>query len=237
MKERLAIALAFAALVVAALGSTSVGQATSGAVKAGVSKARSTQLAGPLRVQAGQPVRRGPRGKRGPRGLRGPVGPAGPVGPQGPQGIQGPQGVAGTSVFASTVPAGQTIRGSWGVSSDATNSYNFATVGLVVPAASPLVYTNINFAAGTPFASDGDATCTGTPSNPTAPPGKVCLYLTYSIGVNEVSGWQIGSAAYPYGFSVRVGTTGAGDGRGTWAYTGGTASGPQVPATEDGSGH
>lgn len=80
MKERIAISLAFAALVVAVLGSTSVGQSASGAVKAGVNKARSTQLAGPLRVRAGQPVRRGPRGLRGKRGPRGPVGPPGQAG-------------------------------------------------------------------------------------------------------------------------------------------------------------
>jgi len=97
MRGRIAISLAFAALVVAALGSTSVGQAASSAVKAGVSKARSSQLAGPLRVQAGNVTRgpRGPRGKRGPRGLTGPVGPAGAIGPAGPAGVNGAQGAAG----------------------------------------------------------------------------------------------------------------------------------------------
>jgi hypothetical protein len=60
MKQRTAITLAFAALVVALLGSTSVGQAASNAVKAGVHQARSSRLAGPLRIHAGQPLRRGP---------------------------------------------------------------------------------------------------------------------------------------------------------------------------------
>jgi len=97
MRERIAIALAFAALVVALLGSTSVGQAASGAMKAGIGKARASHLAGPLRVQAGQVVRgpRGPRGKRGPRGFRGPVGPAGAEGPAGPAGATGATGATG----------------------------------------------------------------------------------------------------------------------------------------------
>ena len=92
MKSRLAIALALAALVVAALGSTSLGQAATGAAKASVDKARSSTLAGPLRVKASEVQRgpRGPRGKRGLRGLRGLTGPAGPGGPQGPAGPPGP---------------------------------------------------------------------------------------------------------------------------------------------------
>ena len=89
MKERLAIALALAALVVAALGSTSLGQAATGAARASVDKARSSKLAGPLRVKASE-VRRGPRGKRGKRGPRGLRGLAGPPGGQGAQGVPGP---------------------------------------------------------------------------------------------------------------------------------------------------
>src|SRR5438128_135142 len=98
MKNRLAIALALAALVVAVLASTSVGQAASHAVKAGVNKARASTLAGPLRANVSQPLRgpRGPRGRRGPRGLTGPAGPAGPTGATGATGATGPQGPAGT---------------------------------------------------------------------------------------------------------------------------------------------
>jgi hypothetical protein len=98
MKQRTAISLALAALVIAVLGSTSAGQAASDAMKASIEKARTTQLAGPLRVHAAQPVRRGPRGprgRRGPRGFRGPAGPTGPAGPAGPTGATGAQGQQG----------------------------------------------------------------------------------------------------------------------------------------------
>jgi hypothetical protein len=90
MKERLAITLAFAALVVALLGSTSVGQAASNTLKAGVKNARASKYAGPLQSK----VLRGPRGKRGAKGPRGPRGLAGPAGPAGPAGAAGPAGPA-----------------------------------------------------------------------------------------------------------------------------------------------
>ncbi len=108
MKARLAIALALAALVVAALGSTSLGQAATGAAKASVDKARSSKLAGPLRVKASE-VRRGPRGPRGKRGLRGLRGLTGPPGAPGAQGIQGIQGPAGPGAQWATVSSNGTI--------------------------------------------------------------------------------------------------------------------------------
>ena len=92
MKERLSIALALAALIVAVFGSTSVGQAASKAVGARITKATS----GPLKANAGQPVR-GPRGPRGLRDLRGPVGPAGAAGPAGATGAAGPAGPPGAN--------------------------------------------------------------------------------------------------------------------------------------------
>jgi hypothetical protein len=67
--QRLAIAAAFAALVIALLGSTSLGQAASNAAKSGLHKASSSRNAAH--------AQRGPRGRRGPRGPRGPQGPAG----------------------------------------------------------------------------------------------------------------------------------------------------------------
>jgi hypothetical protein len=118
MKERLAIALALAALVVAALGSTSLGQAATGAAKASVNKARSSKLAGPLRVKSSAVTRgpRGPRGKRGKRGLRGLRGLTGPPGAAGAQGIQGIQGPAGPGALWATVNStGTIVRQSGGI--------------------------------------------------------------------------------------------------------------------------
>jgi hypothetical protein len=108
MKHRLAIALAFAALVVAVLGSTSVGQAGIGAVKAGtVNFTTSKYAASPLAANA--KPKRGPRGPRGFRGLRGVPGPAGPVGPTGPAGSQGIQGIQG--VPGAPNPNADTLNG------------------------------------------------------------------------------------------------------------------------------
>jgi hypothetical protein len=47
----------------------------------------------------------------------------------------------------------------------------------------PLTDATVNFAAGS-GAFDEDATCTGTVAAPTAPSGKVCIYLFSSGGLN-----------------------------------------------------
>ena len=49
--------------------------------------------------------------------------------------------------------------------------------------------TDVNFKADPPYTADDDAACTGTWQAPTAPPGKVCLYLRgYTTDSSQVSG-------------------------------------------------
>ena len=110
--QRLAVALAAAALVVALLGTTPLGNAAQNTV---------TKV-----VRVGKPskqTRRGPRGPRGPRGLRGFQGPPGVKGETGPAGglpnafearnanaveISGTTPETATTVLASgTLPAGK----------------------------------------------------------------------------------------------------------------------------------
>ena len=78
----------------------------------------------------------------------------------------------------------------------------------------------VNFAAG---GADADPSCSGTATAPTAPAGKVCLYLTSAAGAGTaVDGQAIpGLAGSRSGFVVHatnatLGETGA---FGTWAYT------------------
>ena len=187
MKHRLAIALALAALVVAALGSTSLGQAATGAAKASVDKARSSTLAGPLRVKASEVQRgpRGPRGKRGLRGLRGLAGPPGAPGAQGTQGAQGLQGAPGQTgppgPFPEPLAAGKTIRGNYAT---AVNGGNFmlASIPFVFRLAAPLTARFIA-AGGAP-----PPECPGTAANPQAAGGFLCVFEAGNTNVQTTRG-------------------------------------------------
>ena len=93
--QRLAVALAAAALAVALLGSTPLGNAARDAVTAGVKAASPSR--GHKATSAAARGPRGPRGKRGPRGHRGFRGFLGAPGEKGPTGAQGEQGPIGPS--------------------------------------------------------------------------------------------------------------------------------------------
>lgn len=163
-----------------------------------------------------------------PVGPKGDTGATGPQGERGATGPQGPTGQPGTSVFASTVPSGTTVKGAFGdtdigTDTDASASVRGA-VSFSVPAPANLSDEQVNFASG--LASDNDATCTGSTGAPTAPPGKVCLYVDDFTGLSgSVSGLSInpGSTASRLGFAF----TGTGNNadpsrmilQGTWAYT------------------
>jgi hypothetical protein len=116
-------------------------------------------------------------GAAGPRGPQGPQGEPGPTGPSGAQGIEGPQGTPGLNAW-DTIPSGQTVIGE--LISDTqhgeTSKTNFVDVALPARAPVPLSFDDVNFAphAG---ATDADASCTGTSSAPTAPAGKLCVYV------------------------------------------------------------
>ena len=150
---------------------------------------------------------------------------------------------AGYLTFASRgIPSGTTVTGAFGVGSNVTAA---VTVTVVDPdpiydatataataltsdirqvvqlpgmATNDLSNASVNFASG---GADADPSCTGTAAAPTAPAGKVCLYLTSGAGT-AVDGQAIpGLAGSRSGFVVHatnatLGETGA---FGTWAYT------------------
>jgi hypothetical protein len=81
------------------------------------------------------------------------------------------------------IPSGVTVVGEivW----DTHGSTNTGTDAMAVnlPGIAPVALTDetVNFASD---AADNDATCTGTATNPTAPAGKVCIYLDDSAGID-----------------------------------------------------
>jgi hypothetical protein len=125
-----------------------------------------------------------------------------------------------------TIPSGVTVTGAFGISSNVTNATpptNDIRQVVQLPGLAPsdLTDATVNFgnAAG---AVDVDPACTGTPNAPTAPAGKVCLYLAATQTPDTtVEGTAIpslpGSRA---GFVVHSASLTSGTGAfGTWAYT------------------
>ena len=73
-------------------------------------------------------------------------------------------------------------------------------------------------------ASDADASCTGNANEPTAPPGKVCLYLASNYEGNALTaqGTALANTSGTRGFTVLAAPNAAPgpvDVAGVWAYT------------------
>jgi hypothetical protein len=154
--------------------------------------------------------------------------------PRGPKGDKGDKGDPGASAL-SPVPSGRTIHGAVGGdfhAFDASASDFGIDVTLPIPAANALgddaVFVNVagwqNAGGQTmPTTTDTDAGCTGTPFNPTAPAGKVCIYVSGADHALNLNGYSVlfGTGASPYGFKLKWDASAIGDTfvDATWAYT------------------
>jgi hypothetical protein len=137
----------------------------------------------------------------------------------GPPGPPGPRGFSAWDV----IPSGQTVTGNSGFFAEyplAANP-NFA---IQLPGKAPVALTtaNVNFAPdGFAETTDDDPACTGTTAVPTAPSGKLCLYLYVLQGnPTAVNGFQanlLGDQTVYIFFTAAAGST-AGIFV-TWAYT------------------
>lgn len=147
-------------------------------------------------------------GKRGPAGPRGPRGPAGPAGPIGPAGPAGPAGISSID----PLPSGKTVHGviGFGYAASAGNQHGDIDQQLPVPATAALkdadVYVSLNgFTSSggiTPTTADTNAGCTGSVTSPTAPAGKVCVYIAAGQNSAGIQGLGIGPNGTPYGFKL-----------------------------------
>ena len=141
------------------------------------------------------------------------------------------------------IPSGTTVTGAFGIGSNVTVAVTTTidppvppttatsttamtsdirqVVQLPGPAPADLSDATVNFAnAG---AADADPACSGTASAPTAPAGKVCLYLSSAAGAGTIVDGQAipGLAGSRSGFVVHAANTTLGEvgAFGTWAYT------------------
>lgn len=136
------------------------------------------------------------------------------------------------------VPSGKTIRGVVGADHHNTASAGTADYGIDVSLplkarnalgdADVEVNTNgwVNGGGQTaPTSGDtGNTSCTGSVAYPTAPAGKVCIYVTGADNAANVSGHSVlpGTGTSPYGFKLKWDIpTGPGDTfvDAVWAYT------------------
>lgn len=125
------------------------------------------------------------------------------------------------------IPSGATVTGAFGFAGTvtdlaATGNDLEQVVSLPGTASSDLTDATVNFGPSV-SAADGDPACAGNAGAPTAPPGKVCLYLATAAGTGTaVEGLAIpGLPGSRAGFAVHaVSATAASTGVfGVWAYT------------------
>lgn len=174
---------------------------------------------------------KGDKGEKGDTGAPGEQGPAGPSGGDpGPAGAQGPRGYSAWD----TIPGGVTVTGRMyqreQIPTGGTDWYEMVNLPGVAREALSNATVNVvkptDLAPSTPASVtvDGDATCTGTYAAPTAPAGKVCLYLGGMDGtaVSGLEGLTSSQAEHrKYAFILWVKGTAGQNFRywASWAYT------------------
>lgn len=135
--------------------------------------------------------------------------------------------LAGVVPYGKPIPSGTTVFGLWGGGHAVveTNNGGDFLVSLPGPARAPLSGTDVNFAADDNDAEDPDPECTGTAEQPTAPPGKVCLYAGSNVGGGPTyRGEELdGSDLDVLGFVIVIGGQSDApdtiEAHGSWAYT------------------
>ncbi len=100
--------------------------------------------------------------------------------PAGPQGKEGPQGEPGE--FAETLPAGKTLRGIYSYAGHKTTGYspNFP-ISFQVPLASQPTRNLVQEGEGP------TAACPGSPEDPQAAPGNLCVYEARNDSATELN--------------------------------------------------
>jgi len=134
-------------------------------------------------------------------------------------------GPSGFLRYGAPIPSGVTLRGVWAGTefNDNGSSTSFRdAVSFPAPAPAELTDADVNFAdQGFAQPSDENSACAGAVANPTAPPGKVCIYADTLFGTaNSAAGQAIANSSL--GFEVRSESTNTAlesQGEGTWAYT------------------
>lgn len=143
----------------------------------------------------------------------------------GPTGASGKDGQDGASIVSGTLASGKTMTGNWSVGqangAPVTQSF-YTTIPFPVKAPVPLDDAHVNFKSNAATTNDNDSSCTGDTNNPTAPPGKVCIYNSVQSYYNVPTALTAGDASLrSSGFliTLMVDSAESYSAYGSWAYT------------------
>jgi hypothetical protein len=185
----------------------------------------------------GLPGATGPKGDAGAAGAKGDPGGKGDPGANGEKGDKGDKGEKGDRGDSALdpVPSGRTIYGTVGADYHAfDDSATDFGVDVTLPMPAPVglsdgdVYVNVsNWQNGggqtQPTTTDTNVGCSGTPEDPIAPAGKVCIYVSGADHAFNLAGYSVlfGAGASKYGFKLKWDASQKGDTfvDATWAYT------------------
>jgi Collagen triple helix repeat (20 copies) len=218
------IALVFAMIggAYAASGGGSEGNAAASAVKKGPRGPR-----GP----------RGPQGPAGPQGSQGPVGPAGAPGLKGAAGATGPTGATGAKglngsagpkgatgatgapgaegspwTAGGTLPSGATEVGMWVTPPVTEEGIVFVPLGVSIPLGEPVPNKIENLHYLLP--GEENPNCPGTPTDPKAKTGHLCVYAEESENAEK-----LGILSIHAGGLIAMSVAAGGRARGTFALS------------------
>jgi len=174
---------------------------------------------------AGAPGTAGAKGETGPAGTPGTSGAKGPAGPPGPAGEEGAEGEKGEPWTAGgTLPKGATEKGIWAADGPPSGGSFFnatqASISFNIPLKTAPTLHIIHLNEQPP------AGCKGTPLEPEAEPGNLCIFVS-----NSKSVLAMGALSPQTGAFGEAGTAGAdlvvlpetpenAFAYGTWAVTG-----------------
>jgi hypothetical protein len=156
----------------------------------------------------------GPKGAKGSKGTKGDTGPVGPAGAAGAQGAKGD-----TAAYPTILASGQTEYGTFAMNDDtsAGTAHAYDSISFTQPLASSVTLLTATYVdPGTTQPG-----CTGTPSNPTATAGILCVYGENESATASVFSGSTASEGHAdrWGAVVSVSTLGSAFAYGTWAVT------------------
>lgn len=121
--------------------------------------------------EKGAPGANGTNGEPGAPGTPGAAGKLGPAGPAGPTGPTGPQGM---------LQPGKTETGAWNFSTPAAGGVLSSAISFPLRLSKGLNHEHVHYIGGSKTAN---AECPGTPEEPAAKPGNLCVYQQFVTGV------------------------------------------------------